>query len=368
MYKENDIVRIAKRENNNARNYLVVNRLQAKHIPTVPSEAISMFDSLANMIDGRFDAEKTLLIGFAETATAIGSHLAVRLGTAYMQTTREDIDGAEYLYFTESHSHAVEQRLVKNQLSLIAEHIGEIVFVEDELTTGNTILKAVGAIKSAYPDRKLHFSAVSILNGMDEVALERFSNEGVDVYYLVKTNHSEYPEIAQGYSCDGVYNEVMSSEDFHAGIHTMNGAPNPRVMTDGKTLFSACSLLAQEICSHIDKKEGENILVLGTEECMYPAIFTGTELEKRGYNVRTHSTTRSPIAVSGDPDYPLHKRYKLKSLYDRDRTTFIYDIKKYDRVLIITDASDGSKEGTDSLVAAVGNAGNDRIDIVRWEK
>ena len=368
MYKEKDLVRIAKRENNNARNYLVVNRLQAKHIPAVPSEAIGMFDSLAEMIKGRFDAEKTLLIGFAETATAIGSHLAVRLGSAYMQTTREDIEGAEYLYFTESHSHAVEQRLVKNQLSLIAEHINDIVFVEDELTTGNTILKAVGAIKAAYPDRSLHFSAASILNGMDKNALEVFEKENVDVYYLVKTDHSVYPDIAQGYCCDGIYNEVLSSKGVTAGIHTVKGAPDPRVMTDGKTLCSACSELAERICSRMDKRAGENILVIGTEECMYPAIFTGTELEKRGYRVRTHSTTRSPIAVSGDPDYPLHRRYKLKSLYDSERTTFIYDVDKYDRVLVITDAGAESSEGTDSLVAAIGNAGNDRIDIVRWEK
>ena len=161
---------------------------------------------------------------------------------------------------------------------------------------------------------------------------------------------------------------MLSSKGVTAGIHTVKGAPDPRVMTDGKTLCSACSELAERICSRMDKRAGENILVIGTEECMYPAIFTGTELEKRGYRVRTHSTTRSPIAVSGDPDYPLHRRYKLKSLYDSERTTFIYDVDKYDRVLVITDAGAESSEGTDSLVAAIGNAGNHRIDIVRWEK
>lgn len=367
MYEEKDIVMIAKRENNNARNYLVVNRLQAKHLPTVPSEAIGMFDSLAQLIKGKFDPQKTLIIGFAETATAIGSHLAIRLGTAYMQTTREDIDGAEYLYFTESHSHAVEQRLVKNELSSVAEFADNIVFAEDELTTGNTILKAVGAIKSAYPEKRLHFSAVSILNGMEKDALDRFSENGVDVYFLVKTNHSKYPETASRYNCDGTYNEVMHYNNCRINSHILNGAVNPRIMTDGRALCVACEKLAEKICSGVEKDNMKKILVLGTEECMYPAIFTGMELEKRGYDVRTHSTTRSPIAVSCDEDYPLHKRYKLKSLYDDERTTFIYDLDKYDRVIVITDAENTNSGGTESLLAAISHAGNDCIDIVRWK-
>ncbi len=39
MYKEEDLVRIAKRENNTKRKYLVVNRLQGKHIPVSPKNA-----------------------------------------------------------------------------------------------------------------------------------------------------------------------------------------------------------------------------------------------------------------------------------------------------------------------------------------
>ena len=50
MYLESDLVRIGKRENNKKRNYLVVNRLQGKHIPVLPSEALSMFDALAEII------------------------------------------------------------------------------------------------------------------------------------------------------------------------------------------------------------------------------------------------------------------------------------------------------------------------------
>ena len=166
MYSKNP-VSIAKRENNKQRNYLVVNRLQAKHVPALPSETLEMFDSLAGIVRDKFQPDSLLLIGFAETATAIGSRLAVQLGGCYMQTTRENIDNVEYLFFTESHSHASEQRLIKTDLDKIIGSISDIVFVEDEITTGNTIYKIVNIIRETYPEKQLRFSAVSLLNGMD---------------------------------------------------------------------------------------------------------------------------------------------------------------------------------------------------------
>ena len=50
MYTETDLVGIAKRDNNPKRNYLVVNRLQGKHIPVPPHSAFEMFDMLAGRL------------------------------------------------------------------------------------------------------------------------------------------------------------------------------------------------------------------------------------------------------------------------------------------------------------------------------
>jgi len=97
-----DLIRIAKREHNKKRNYLVVNRLQGKHIPVQPDQALGMFAQLAERLEKRFDREKTLVIGFAETATAIGATVAIKLGAYYIQTTREEVEGAQYLYFPKS--------------------------------------------------------------------------------------------------------------------------------------------------------------------------------------------------------------------------------------------------------------------------
>lgn len=102
MYTEQDLVRVARRENNRKRNYLVVNRLQGKHIPVKPGEALAMFRALADKLRGLYEKETLLVIGFAETATAIGAAVAAELGADYMQTTRELVPDAEYLYFRRS--------------------------------------------------------------------------------------------------------------------------------------------------------------------------------------------------------------------------------------------------------------------------
>jgi hypothetical protein len=89
MYTEEDLVGIAQRENNNKRKYLVVNKLQGKHVPVVPSEAMKLFDSFAGIVYHTYQWEKLLLVGFAETATAIGAALATKMDCFYIQTTRE---------------------------------------------------------------------------------------------------------------------------------------------------------------------------------------------------------------------------------------------------------------------------------------
>ncbi|MBR1646014.1 MAG: phosphoribosyltransferase domain-containing protein, partial [Selenomonadaceae bacterium] len=67
-----DVLRVAKRLKNSRRNYLLVNPLQAKHLPTRPKFALEMMNSLGQRVAEKFSSAR-LVIGFAETATAIGA-------------------------------------------------------------------------------------------------------------------------------------------------------------------------------------------------------------------------------------------------------------------------------------------------------
>lgn len=78
-YTAADTLRIAKRYNNPKRSYLLVNPLQAKHIPVSPAAALEMMGALGDQVAAKYP-EARLVIGFAETATAIGAAVAARLG------------------------------------------------------------------------------------------------------------------------------------------------------------------------------------------------------------------------------------------------------------------------------------------------
>lgn len=394
MYTEAELVRIAKRENNTRRKYLVVNRLQGKHIPVSPKEALQMFRSLAELIKEAYPSERLLMVGFAETATAIGAAVAIECQAAYMQTTREVIDGVDYLYFSESHSHATEQKLVKTDLDKIIGKTERIVFIEDEVTTGNTILNIVRLIQKTYA-QPVSFAVASILNGMNEEALENYKNLKIPVHYLVKTAHDTYTEIAEQYQADGTCHictkpqekeveqqkevqqqiEMQQTKEAQQPIEVqeISGWINARRLHTADTYKQACEQLWQEIQQKYgytkytkETETGRRILVLGTEEFMYPALYVGAKLEEAGYTVRMHATTRSPIAVSKEEKYPLHTRYELASLYDKNRTTFVYDLAEYEEVLVLTDAQKQETEGWESLQRALTLNHNRQIRGIRW--
>lgn len=369
MYTEQELVRIARRENNNKRKYLVVNRLQGKHIPVKPSEALAMFRALADTIKGRYGDEKLLVIGFAETATAVGAAVAAELGADYMQTTREIVPDAGYLYFSEEHSHATEQKLVKDDIDRVVGAVDRIVFVEDEVTTGRTILNGIRVLKKQYSN-KIKFTVASILNGMDEAALAAYQECGIELFWLVKTDHAAYTEIAEAYRGDGRY--IVCKKGLQPYANHIEHIKIKRHMDARRIVNSAeyagyCESLYQDIVSRAGLDSARSLLVLGTEEYMYPALYAASCFEKQGKDVRFHATTRSPVAVSAEEDYPLHTRYELSSLYDSRRTTYIYDLQKYDAVVILTDAKGDIGEGTCSLIDALRQCGNERIVFVYQE-
>jgi hypothetical protein len=113
-------------------------------------------------------------------------------------------------------------------------------------------------------------------------------------------------------------------------------------------------------------KEAQNILVMGTEEFMFIPMSVGYKLEQAGKNVLTHSTTRSGIDVIDTTSQDMHagirSKAKLHSAYDKDRITFIYNLAKYDKVVIIIDAKT-TDEFRKDIVSALVYAGNNMSDI-----
>lgn len=369
------IIKIAKRDNNAKRPYLLVNPLQGKHIPVSPNLALSLFHSLAELMYAKYKKEKLLLIGFAETATAIGAAIACESleGVYYIHTTREEVLGGKSLYFSEVHSHAVEQKLVKNQLTQMIEKTDRILFIEDEVTTGNTILNLIHALQNEYTKKPLRFGIVSLVNSMSDENIEYFNRQGVDCTYLLPLPQQDYTACLEAYSFgkDAALKEVKNkiNKQLYRSF-VFSGRENPRIGVSSKEYCKRCNDLVQQVME-LSKKEhwrGKSLLVLGAEEFMYPALLAAKALEDSTsfQEVLFHATTRSPILPCDEEEYPIKSRYQLASIYDKNRKTFLYNLKRYDKVLFFHDAEKESSEGLNTIVCALKANGCEDITAVKW--
>lgn len=334
-----EIFSLAARENNTKRGGLIVNLLQAKHVPAPPRETLALFDRLGETVKrGIKETSGIMVIGFAETATAIGARLAAGIGgdCIFITTTREHFpEKMRIALFSEEHSHAGEQNLYSDKGRDIFKNISHIIFAEDELTTGKTILNFIDALKDTVSCK---FSAASVLNGMTEEKLEKFRSGGVELFWLAKTENSE-EELKKQQNIRGgedMFFDIKAQTVINVSVLPAYTDPRLGVSADFYERF--CEKAAADIYNRIKGElRGRTADIIGTEECMYPALKLGEYLESRGFEVKSHSTTRSPIVPSKEKGYPLFSRYKTESLYDSARQTYIYNLYDCDNRIVITD-------------------------------
>ncbi|MCQ2001501.1 phosphoribosyltransferase domain-containing protein [Arthrobacter zhaoxinii] len=90
-------------------------------------------------------------IGYAETATGLGRLVADMLGSYYIHSTRHAPAGAvAYGAFEEAHSHATSHRLLPVDSSAL-NIPAPVVLVDDELSTGATVINTITELHTAAP-------------------------------------------------------------------------------------------------------------------------------------------------------------------------------------------------------------------------
>ena len=334
-YKFDDIIKIGKRYNNKKRAYLLINQIQAKHIPTHPSDIESLIKILAEKVNKETKG-RAIVIGFAETATAISTILASSLDDAfYLQTTREDLKNENYLIFSELHSHAVVQKIYVDALIKEANNYDTIVIMDDEITTGKTVINLVNKLKEVISLEQKKIILASIINRVSPENKKVLEENGISLVEIFKEEYSEYEFVDQieAFSPKVDYQRIEAKYSYKEFRYVST----PRLGVDIKSYLKEVKENTNNLLEGLDLA-GKNVLVLGTEEYMYQALDVARKINER-YGIRavTHSTTRSPIMVSTLRDYPIYNGYQIASPYDSQRTTYIYDINKYDVVILVTD-------------------------------
>lgn len=351
-YTEHELLRLARRRNNAKRSYLLVNPLQGKHVPVAPSQALGMMDALADvaarsLMAASADPRPVLVIGFAETATAIGAVVAARLGEHghYVTTTREAVPGVnEWLHFSEEHSHAVEQKLCTDGLDAVIDAGAQLVLVDDELSTGRTLINIAAQLRARFPKlRNQRFLAVSVINRLSEENRTRLREAGIDCAALLQLPDEDYtstvaqfdisiPMDARDAALPAAHVETHADGQLHL--------PDARRCLPAQNYMTECRELAGRLIQTeaLRRLTGRRVRVLGTEEFMFPALLLARTLEPFA-DVRFHATTRSPIGICTAPGYPITSGCRLRSVYEAERETYIYNLDRCDVTLLFTDAT-----------------------------
>ncbi|MGV9909269.1 phosphoribosyltransferase [Streptomyces tendae] len=336
---------------NPKRAHLLVSNVLGKHVPQSPSvvhgHGVALGRRVRDLL-GAEAAERAVVLGYAETATGLGHSVADGLGSApYLHSTRRPVATvARAGGFEESHSHATSHLLLPEDPALLAGD-GPLVLVDDEFSTGNTVLNTVRALHERYPRKRYVVVAlVDMRSPADAGRLDDFARE-IGARVDLVTTASGTVQLPPGVLEKGqelvARHETAGTEPAtkpatEPGTEPTTGptgrgpaaAPSgtvrrvelhwPHDVPDGgrhgftpahrTRLEAALPAMAARIAEALPAG-ARRVLVLGFEELMYAPLRLAHALEQTvggDVAVRYSTTTRSPVLAVDDPGYAIRTR------------------------------------------------------------
>ncbi|MFJ7236232.1 phosphoribosyltransferase [Streptomyces olivaceus] len=326
---------------NPKRAHLLVSNVLGKHVPQSPSVVYGHGVALGRRVRdllGAEEAARAVVLGYAETATGLGHCVADGLGpAAYLHSTRRPVAGvARAGGFEESHSHATSHLLLPRDPELLAGD-GPLVLVDDEFSTGNTVLNTVRALHERYPrERYVVVALVDTRSPADAGRLEEFAREigarvdlvtaasgtvrlppgvlekGQELVARHEAPPVEPPTEQGGGPSAPPARPGPSGSVARVGLRWPDGLPDGGrhgfTTAHRERLEAALPGMAARIADALPA-DARRVLVLGFEELMYAPLRLAHALEETtGAEVRYSTTTRSPVLAVDDPGYAIRTR------------------------------------------------------------
>ncbi|MFJ2819260.1 phosphoribosyltransferase [Streptomyces sp. NPDC087294] len=166
---------------NPKRAHLLVSNVLGKHVPQSPAVVHGYGFELGRRVRELLgdEADTAVVLGYAETATGLGHSVADGLAVApYLHSTRRPVPGvASAGGFEEAHSHATSHLLLPEDPALLSG-TGPLVLVDDEFSTGNTVLNTIRSLHARYPrSRYVVVALVDMRSPSDASRLHTFAQE-----------------------------------------------------------------------------------------------------------------------------------------------------------------------------------------------
>ncbi|MEU1537021.1 phosphoribosyltransferase [Actinacidiphila glaucinigra] len=321
---------------NPKRAHLLVSNVLGKHVPQRPRVVYDAGYGLGVRVRellGEEEAARAVVLGYAETATGLGHAVADGLGVApYLHSTRRPVPGVEAVGgFEEEHSHATSHLLLPEDAGLLAGD-GPLVLVDDEFSTGRTVLNTVRALHARHPRRRYVVVAlVDMRSDADRALLARFAADlgaGVDVLALASgtvglpdgvLERGQALVAAHGAAAPAHLAPAAAPHRVHldwpaglpdGGRHGFTPAHRARLEA---ALPAMAARLAEGLTgglSAVGEGPAPRVLVLGNEELMYAPLRLAQALQEAvpAVEVRFSTTTRSPVLAVDDPGYAIRTR------------------------------------------------------------
>ncbi|MFJ9104214.1 phosphoribosyltransferase [Streptomyces sp. NPDC102405] len=339
-----DLLGLALRRNPK-RAHLLVSNVLGKHVPQSPSVVYGQGFALGRRVRdllGDEEAARAVVLGYAETATGLGHSVADGIALApYLHSTRRPVPGvAPAGGFEESHSHATSHLLLPEDPALLAGD-GPLVLVDDEFSTGNTVLNTIRDLHERYPrDRYVVVALVDMRSEEDAGRLEAFARE-IDARVDLVAAASGTVKLPEGVlekgqdlvarfesNSPGARGSIESAAtaawarqaptDPHPAINRTD-LSWPRDLPDGGRhgftpahrirLDNALPAMTARLAEALPQ-DARHVHILGFEELMYAPLRLARELEQvaAGVEVTYSTTTRSPVLAVDDPGYAIRSR------------------------------------------------------------
>ncbi|WP_409472384.1 phosphoribosyltransferase [Streptomyces sp. HC307] len=328
-----DLLGLALRRNPK-RAHLLVSNVLGKHVPQSPSVVYGSGFALGRRVRellGDAGASAAVVVGYAETATGLGHAVADGLGFApYLHSTRRPVPGvAQAGGFEESHSHATSHLLLPEDPELLAGD-GPLVLVDDEFSTGNTVLNTVRALHERYPrDRYVVVALVDMRSPIDQDRLAELADEIGARVDLVATaqgtvrlpdgvlekgqalvaEHEQTDAGPTGAGADQRTGGAVTRVDLRWPAGVPDGGRHGFTAAHRRRLEAALPAMGARLAEALPPG-ARRVLVLGCEELMYAPLRLARELEHLVplADIRFSTTTRSPVLAVDDPGYAIRTR------------------------------------------------------------
>lgn len=280
----------------------------------------------ANVLD-----EAPVVLGYAETATALGHAVADAVGASTLHSTRRRVPGVTPVGgFEEEHSHATSHLLLPEDTGLLAG-THPLILVDDELSTGTTALNTIAELDAIYP--RTHYVIavlVDLRSDADRVRMAQVASDlgaRIDVVALA-AGHVDLPEgilaagqelVAETEAAQAALSAALEEGTvlapakvervcLEAPAGLRDGGRHGFTPADRVALSTYLDEVAAQVHVMTSAAGSSTVHVLGFEELMYTPLLLATKLTRHEATITYSTTTRSPVLAVPDAGYAIRSR------------------------------------------------------------